>query len=78
MKNLQKSGNLPTPAASYRIVGKLLCWGLAVQEELRAVIWCRYMGHFLQAGGMPEICRDPLGLKPEQKVFALSFTPSCP
>ncbi|CAL8465234.1 g4769 [Coccomyxa elongata] len=28
----------------------------------------RYVGHFLQAGGMPEICRDPTGLKAEQKV----------
>lgn len=31
----------------------------------------RYVGHFLQAGGMPEICRDPTGLKAEQKVIAL-------
>ncbi|BDA50260.1 probable sugar fermentation stimulation protein homolog at N-terminal half [Coccomyxa sp. Obi] len=28
----------------------------------------RYVGHFLQAGGMPEVCRDPTGLKAEQKV----------
>ena len=30
----------------------------------------RYVGHFLQAGGMPEICQDPEGLKAEQKVIA--------
>ena len=29
---------------------------------------CRYIGHYLRAGGLPSICADPAGLRAEQMV----------
>lgn len=42
-------------------------------ENIYSTIVCfgRYVGHFLKSGGLPEICRNPEGLKAEQKVSTL-------